>query len=117
MRDIRDACVAGILLFLLVVATYGLWGVAAQAQTQSPLVSPGGRYIITFDCWPEWVTLIASAQVANGQRLNPCYADDVTVTRLRSDGWAEVELQGSTWLLNLDRATGIAVKPQTQAAR
>lgn len=114
MRRLDDWIFGALLLLALFAAVQSR--VDVKAQTQAPLVSPGGRYIITFDCWPEWAALFAS-QYAGGTRLNPCYADDVLIKRLRTDGWAEVELQGSTWLLNLDRATGIAVKPQTQAAR
>ena len=88
-----------------------LW-VAALAQGPTvppPLFIVGQTYTVVVDCFPEWV--------AQGQPLNPCFAEALTVQLVRPDGWVVVvdPTTGQQWTINPARV--YAIQPQTDGQR
>lgn len=83
----------------------------AQAA-DAPRFTKGQTITVIWDCVPEWVAQVASAQF--GQPLSACYAETLTVQAVRSDGWLEVfdPRDKSQWTINPARMLGYTV-PQT----
>lgn len=66
---------------------------------EAPVLQPGQTYTVIFLCLPI---------------VPPCYAEYVTVTKIRQGGWIEgVNHTGETWIYNRDQI--LAVQPRQVA--
>jgi len=107
-------------LVALLVAFTAWWPLGAQpAPASPPLFTVGTTYVVLWECLPEYVAQAVSKGMAGGEQLNPCYAEEVTVQQIRSDGWLLVTDEGGNgWTVNPARMIGFKVAmPPVRAAR
>ena len=92
---------------------------SAQSASSPALFSPGVKYAVIWDCVPEFLGQAVSAAMFGGAPLNPCFAEELTVQAVRSDGWLLVtDVDGTGWTVNPQRAIGFKVaEPQLRAVR
>lgn len=97
-------------LFALCVLVILVTGAALRpTEAADPLFAVDRTYAFIWDCTPEWMAQLASATVAGGAPLSPCYTERLKVRAVRKDGWLEVQdlSDNSIWTVNPARALAI----------
>ena len=67
-------------------------------------VTIGQSYLLTYDCQPEWMAVMAAGQIG-ASTVNPCYVEVVRVLKRRG-AWIEVAARdGLIWTVNSARVS------------